>query len=53
MGGVHGRYLTVVVRDEFIRTVQAGLDGTPEKAFIDYALEIMDTQPIDIFEVSE
>ena len=47
------RSLEVTLRDDLLRSMEAELDGVPEKAVVDYSFRIMDTSPEEIFEVRE
>jgi formylmethanofuran dehydrogenase subunit E len=45
--------VTIRLKDDFLKRMEAELSGKPEKAMIDYAFGIMDTAPDQLFEVSE
>jgi formylmethanofuran dehydrogenase subunit E len=48
---LHSQVLTVSLLEGFRKRMDEALDGQPEKAIIDYAFQIMDTPPEEIFEV--
>ena len=47
------RTLGIRLRQDFLERMERELEGSPEKAIIDYAFQIMDTPLDDLFEVAE
>jgi len=47
------RSITIALRDDFLKSMEARLDGAAMKAVVDYSYEIMDTPPDQLFEVRE
>ena len=44
--------IRVRLLEDFLKRIEVDLEGVPEKAVIDYAFKIMDTQAEEIFEVT-
>jgi formylmethanofuran dehydrogenase subunit E len=47
------RSVTILLKGDFLKKMEADLDGVPEKAVVDYSYQIMDTRPEELFEVRE